>query len=87
MDSDGIACKEVCMVYSQGRSNKTNKIANDTSTKSEDDSVTSAALEKKKVFDIGFSFTRLCRLSRENNAGEETRFRGRKLQHASQIEI
>jgi hypothetical protein len=57
------------MVYSQGRSNKTNKIANDTSTKSEDDSVTSAALEKKKVFDVGLSFTRLCRLSRERKRG------------------
>lgn len=68
------------MRYSQGSSNETDEIADNTSTEGEDDGVTSASLKKEEVFDISLSFTRLYCLARGDDTGEETRFSRRKLE-------
>jgi hypothetical protein len=68
------------MVDSQGGSNETDEITDDTSTESEDDSITSASLKKEEVFDISLSFTGLYGLARGDDTSEESWLGGRKLE-------
>lgn len=68
------------MIYSQGGSDETDKITDDTATKGEDDGVTSASLEKEEIFDISLSITGLYCLARGDDTSEKSWFGGRKLE-------
>ena len=68
------------MMYSQGGSDETDEITDDTSAKGEDDGVASASLEKEEILDVSLSFTGLYRLAWGDDTGEESWFGGSKLE-------
>jgi len=67
-------------MYSQGGSDETDEITDDTSAKGEDDSVASASLEKEEILDVSLSFTGLYGLAWGDDTGEESWFGRGKLE-------